>query len=122
MLARVTFDESHRPAWSTRPEVAEQMNPGNPQDAGYVKAAKALQSDGFEVAVHESGSLAGALAGSKVFVALHSSKDDFESTTKQGSPEFSPEEIDQLVDWVAAGGGLVLFAETEQLKYGTRPA
>ena len=118
MLARVTFDESHRPAWSTRPEVAEQMNPGNPQDAGYVKAAKALQRDGFEVAVHESGSLAGALAGSKVFVSLHSSKDDFESTTKHGSPEFSPEEIDQLVDWVAAGGGLVLFAETEQLKYG----
>ena len=118
MLARVTFDESHRPAWSTRPEVAEQMNPGNPQDAGYVKAAKALQTDGFDVAVHTEGSLAAALAGSKVFVALHSSKDDFEQTTKQGSPEFTPEEIDQLVDWVAAGGGLVLFAETEQLKYG----
>ena len=118
MLARVTFDESHRPAWSTRPEVAEQMNPGNPQDAGYVKAAKALQTDGFDVAVHTEGSLAAVLAGSKVFVALHSSKDDFEQTTKQGSPEFTPEEIDQLVDWVAAGGGLVLFAETEQLKYG----
>ena len=118
MLARVTFDESHRPAWSTRPEVAEQMNPGNPQDAGYVKAAKALQTDGFDVAVHTEGSLAAVLAGSKVFVALHSSKDDFEQTTKQGSPEFTSEEIDQLVDWVAAGGGLVLFAETEQLKYG----
>ena len=118
MLARVTFDESHRPAWSTRPEVAEQVNPANPEDAGYVKAANALRGDGFDVAVHTEGALAEALRGSKVFVALHSSKDEFESTTKHGDPEFTPAEIDQLVDWVAAGGGLVLFAETEQLKYG----
>ena len=118
MLARVTFDESHRPAWSTRPEVAELVNPGNPEDAGYVKAANALRSDGFDVAVHVNGALADALKDSKVFVALHSSKDEFESTTKNGDPEFTPAEIDQLVDWVAAGGGLVLFAETEQLKYG----
>ena len=118
MLARVTFDESHRPAWSTRPELAEQINPGNPEDAGYVKAATALQGDGFDVEVHTEGALAEALAGSKVFVALHSSKDEFESTTKHGDPQFTPTEIDQLVDWVAAGGGLVLFAETEQLKYG----
>jgi hypothetical protein len=118
MLARVTFDESHRPAWSTRPEVAEQINPGNPQDAGYVTAAKALQTDGFETVVHTQGNLAEALIGSKVFVALHSSKDDFESTTKNGEPKYTPAEIDQLVEWVAAGGGLILFAETEQLKYG----
>jgi hypothetical protein len=118
MLARVTFDESHRPAWSTRPEVAEQVNPANPEDAGYVKAANALRGDGFDVAVHTEGALAEALKGSKVFVALHSSKDEFESTTKHGDPQFTDTEIDQLVDWVAAGGGLVLFAETEQLKYG----
>ena len=122
MLARVTFDESHRPAWSTRPEVAEQINPGNPQDAGYVVAAQTLRTDGFEVAVHETGSLAESLAKSKVFVALHSSNDDFESTTKTGSPAYTPEEIDALVAWVAAGGGLVLFAETEQLKYGNSAA
>ena len=58
MLARVTFDESHRPAWSTRPEVAEQVNPANPEDAGYVKAANALRGDGFDVAVHTEGALA----------------------------------------------------------------
>ncbi len=122
MLARVTFDESHRPAWSTRPEVAEQINPGNPQDAGYVVAAQTLRTDGFEVAVHEAGSLADSLAKSKVFVALHSSNDDFESTTKTGNPAYTPEEIDALVAWVEAGGGLVLFAETEQLKYGNSAA
>ncbi len=122
MLARVTFDESHRPAWSTRPEVAEQINPANPADAGYTKAAQALNADGFEVAVHETGSIANALATSKVFVSLHASKDEFEATTGVGDPTYQPEEIDALVDWVAAGGGLVLFAETEQLKYGNSAA
>ncbi len=122
MLARVTFDESHRPAWSTRPEVAEQINPANPADAGYVKAAKALRDDGFDVAVHETGSIASVLSASKVFVSLHASKDEFEATTGVGDPSYSPEEIDALADWVEAGGGLVLFAETEQLKYGNSAA
>ena len=118
MLARVTFDESHRPAWSTRPEVAEAINPGNPLDAGYVAAANALKADGFEVAVHTAGSIESALSKSKVFVVLHSSKDDFESTTRVGSPSYSPQEIDSLVAFVENGGGLIVFAETEQLKYG----
>jgi len=118
MLARVTFDESHRPAWSTRPEIAEQINAGNPLDAGYVAAAKALKADGFDVAVHTDGSIESSLSTSKVFVALHSSKDEFESTTRVGSPNYSPEEIDALVTFVENGGGLIVFAETEQLKYG----
>lgn len=122
MLARVTFDESHRPAWSTRPEVAEQINPANPADAGYVKAAQALVADGFDVEVHETGAITTALADCKVFVSLHSSKDEFEATTHTGDPTYQPEEIDALVDWVAAGGGLVLFTETEQLKYGNSAA
>ncbi len=122
MLARVTFDESHRPAWSTRPEVAEQINPANPADAGYVTAANALTTDGFEVAVHTTATLAEALKDTKVFVALHSSKDEFESTSHVGDPKFTTQEIDDLVSWVSNGGGLVLFAETEQLKYGNSAA
>ena len=122
MLARVTFDESHRPAWSTRPEVAEQINPANPSDAGYVKAATALVTDGFDVDVHQTGSITNALSASKVFVSLHASNDEFEATTGVGNPSYQPEEIDALVAWVEAGGGLVLFAETEQLKYGNSAA
>ena len=122
MLARVTFDESHRPAWSTRPEVAEQINPANPSDAGYVKAATALVTDGFDVEVHQTGSITNALSASKVFVSLHASNDEFEATTGVGNPSYQPEEIDALVAWVEAGGGLVLFAETEQLKYGNSAA
>ena len=122
MLARVTFDESHRPAWSTRPEVAEQINPANPMDAGYVKAATALVTDGFDVDVHQTGSITNALSASKVFVSLHASNDEFEATTGVGNPSYQLEEIDALVAWVEAGGGLVLFAETEQLKYGNSAA
>ena len=36
-LARVLIDESHRQAWSTRPEVAAAMNPVNPADASYAR-------------------------------------------------------------------------------------
>ena len=122
MLGRVTFDESHRPAWSTRPDVATRINPANPKDAGYTVVAQANRSDGFDVAVHESGSLPQALSNSQVFVALHSSQDDFESTSGQGSPKYSEAEINALVDWVEAGGGLIIFAETEQLKYGNSAA
>ena len=42
-LARVLIDESHRQAWSTRPEVAAVMNPVNPADASYAAAAAAIE-------------------------------------------------------------------------------
>ena len=32
-VARVLIDESHRQAWTTRPEVALRMAPANPADA-----------------------------------------------------------------------------------------
>ena len=57
VLARVLFDESHRQAWSTRPEVAARMQPANPADCGLVEAAQTLRNAGFEVLVHETGPL-----------------------------------------------------------------
>ena len=56
-VARVLFDESHRQAWSTRPEVAARMQPANPADCGLMKAARTLRTAGFDVAVHASGPL-----------------------------------------------------------------
>ncbi|MFM6979842.1 MAG: DUF6421 family protein [Micrococcales bacterium] len=117
-LARVVFDEAHRQAWSTRPEVAQRINANNPADAGYVIAADELRTSGFEVAVHSSGPISQAnLNMSDVFVLLHCSDDAWEATTGEGSPKYEPDEIDALVDYVQHGGGLVLFGETEQLKY-----
>ena len=118
-IARIMFDESHRQAWSIRPEAAAQMNPANPADAGYVRAAGVLRTAGFEVAAHVAGQLtAAALVGVDVLVLPHCSVDEWESTTGIGSPIYTPAEIDTIASFVHAGGGLVILAETEQAKYG----
>ncbi len=122
-LARVIFDEAHRQAWSTRPEIAKSINPTNPNDAGYVTAATDLSDSGFTVGVHETGAITAAtLSDADVFVVLHGSDDAWESTTKTGDPKYSDAEIDALVDFVQAGGGLILFGETEAKKYGNSVA
>ena len=119
VIARVLFDESHRQAWSTRPEVAARMQPANPADCGLIEAARTLQTAGFDVAVHESVPLCpDVLARADVLVLPHCSSDDWETTTGHGSPEYSAAEITAIEAFVLAGGGLVILAETEQPKYG----
>lgn len=118
-LARVLFDESHRQAWSTRPLVAERMNPGNPADASFHEAAHSLATTGFKVSVHAVGPLDQiALGQADVLVLPHCSVDAFEATTGEGSPVYDAAEIAAIEEFVRTGGGLVLLAETEQDKYG----
>jgi hypothetical protein len=95
------------------------MNPVNPADAGYVHAATALVAAGFEVRVHDEGPVTAAvLADVDVLVIPHASTDDWEATTGRGSPWYDATELDAIESWVRSGGGLVVFAETEQRKYG----
>lgn len=118
-LARVLIDESHRQAWSTRPEVAAVMNPVNPADASYAAAAAAATRSGLEVTVHAEGALDDtALAGIDVLVLPHAADDAWEHTTGVGSPRLTADELDAIDRFVHAGGGLVILAETEQAKYG----
>ncbi len=118
-LARVLVDESHRQAWSTRPDVAARMNPVNPADASYAVAAEAAQRAGLEVAVHETGPIDdAALAEVDVLVIPHAADDAWEHTTGHGSPRLTADEISAIDRFVRSGGGLVLLAETEQAKYG----
>ena len=118
-LARVLIDESHRQAWSTRPEVAAVMNPVNPADASYAVAAGAAERAGLEVTVHAEGALDdAALAGVDVLVLPHAADDAWEHTTGVGSPRLTADELDAIDRFVHAGGGLVILAETEQAKYG----
>ena len=117
-LARVLVDESHRQAWSIRPDVAAVMSPANPADASYAEAAQSLRDAGFSVDVHTSGPLtAAALADVDVLVLPHCSDDAWEATVGVGSPIYDPSEISTIEDFVNAGGGLVILAETEQDKY-----
>lgn len=118
-LGVVLVDEAHRQAWSTRPEIAARMNPQAPADAGYVTAAETLRTAGYEVRAHEDGLLTPeALADVDVLVIPHCSDEEWETTTGVGSPIHCAEELAAIEDFVAAGGGLIVLAETEQKKYG----
>ncbi len=118
-LARVLIDESHRQAWSTRPEMAAVMNPVNPADASYADAANAAARAGLLVDVHVSGPIDdAALLGVDVLVLPHAADDAWEHTTGVGSPRLTADELDAIERHVLAGGGLVILAETEQVKYG----
>jgi hypothetical protein len=118
-VARVLIDESHRQAWSTRPEVAAAMNPVNPADASYAGAAAAAARSGLDVAVHADGAIDDdVLAGFDVLVLPHAADDSWEHTTGTGSPRLTAEELDAVERFVLGGGGLVILAETEQAKYG----
>jgi hypothetical protein len=122
-LARVLVDESHRQAWSTRPEVAARMNPVNPADASYARAADIARKSGLHVDVHAEGAIDdAALAGVDVLVFPHAADDAWEHTTQVGSPRLTADELDAVERFVLGGGGLVILAETEQLKYGNNIA
>ncbi|MEK9737918.1 MAG: hypothetical protein VW239_11400, partial [Candidatus Nanopelagicales bacterium] len=122
-LARVLVDESHRQAWSMRPEVAAAMSPANPADSSYVLAAERLRGAGFEVRAHTSGTLAAEiLADADVLVLPHCSTDEWESTVGSGDPMYADTEVAAIENFVRAGGGLVILAETEQAKYGNNLA
>jgi hypothetical protein len=117
--ARVLFDEAHSEAWTIRPELAREMQPTHPGDSSYALAAGALTSRDFEVAANSGDGLtAAALEGAAVLVIAHPSESKWEATTSDGSPRFTPEELDAVERFVHAGGGLVVLGETEQDKYG----
>ena len=81
-IARVLIDESHRQAWSTRPEIAARMNPVNPADASYALAAGALDALRTRgVRARRQGALDDtALADVDVLVIPHAADDAWEHT------------------------------------------
>ena len=118
-LARVLFDESHNSAWTIRPEVAQTINPQNPADSSYVAATQLGSSAGFDFTANPSTPLTQKmLAEYDIVVLPHGAEDSWDKTVKSGSPKFSTEEIDALVDFVETGGGLLILGETEFQKYG----
>ena len=120
--ARVLFDEAHSEAWTIRPELAREMQPAHPADSSMELAAASLGRSGFEVVPHTNGPLdheSSALDSADVLVIAHPSDPKWEATTGEGSPVFSPEEIEAITVWVERGGGLVVLAETEYDKYGS---
>ena len=119
-FTRVLFDESHRESWTIRRDVAAAMNPGNPADSGYLRAAELLRRGGHRIEPHVEGALdSTALADQDVLVLAHPANDRWERTTGIGSPVLGPAELDDIEAFVRGGGGLVVMAECEQDKYGS---
>src|SRR4051794_35648622 len=83
----VLFDETHREAWSIRPDAAAAMQPTHPQDASYVKAADLLRARRMDVV---AGGL-DRLDSAHVVVIAHPAEDRWERNTRIGSPVFSAE-------------------------------
>ncbi|GAA2044715.1 DUF6421 family protein [Catenulispora yoronensis] len=112
---RVLFDEAHSEAWTIDPGSALAMNPVNPADAGYTHAAELLRERGYAVEAHRAGLFtAETLAGADTVVIAHPADPVRERTTGLGSPVLTVAELDALQGYVAAGGGLVLLADSEQ--------
>jgi hypothetical protein len=116
---RVLFDEAHSEAWTLDPERARGLNPANPADAAYTRAAEVLTRRGFTVLANDDALHAAALADADVLVVAHPAAHRTERSSGLGSPVFAPDELDAIERFVRAGGGLVLLAECDQDVYGS---
>ncbi len=117
--ARILIDQSHNQAWAVDPAVAAEMNPANPADASYDAFARTARDAGFEVLTHSAGLLGAAeLTDVDILVVPHASTDEWEKTIGAGNPVLAQSELLAIEEFVAAGGSVLLLAETEQPKYG----
>ena len=118
-LARVLFDEFHSESWSVSAERAREMQPEDPANASYQNAADELARRDFIVRRNIDAPLsAETLAGADVLVFAHPCDPRWEHTTSRNPPAFSPEEMEAILEWVRAGGGLLVITEYEHDKYG----
>lgn len=118
-IAQVLFDESHSEAWTIRPEVARRIQPAHPADSSLARAADALARHDFAVSAHVDGPLTpDRLAAASVLVVAHPSDPKWEATVECATPLLDAAELDAIGDFVRAGGGLIVLAETEHDKYG----
>src|SRR4051794_29839454 len=118
-IATVLVDEAHAQAWTIRRDVARAIQPSHPEDSSYADAANTLRRRGFAVEPHASGPLTdAALERADVLVLPHASDPRWEKVVPGGSPQLSPAELDAVERFVARGGGLIVFGECEQDKYG----
>ncbi len=118
-LARVLFDEFHSESWSVSSARAREMQPEDPANASYQNAADTLAARDFQVARNiDSPLTAELLASAEVLVLLHPCDPRWERTTSLHSPALSAAEMQAVLAWVRAGGGLLVITEYEHDKYG----
>ncbi|MCE9609425.1 MAG: DUF6421 family protein [Chthoniobacter sp.] len=118
-IARVLFDESHSESWTVSAERATEMQPENPANSSYQRAAGLLAARDFTVARNLAEPLeAAALAGTDVLALLHPCDPRWERTTSRGALALAAGEVAAILAFVRAGGGLLVVTEYEHDKYG----
>ena len=118
-LARVLFDEFHSESWSVSAARAVAIQPEDPANASYQRAADELSRRDFLLQRNIDAPLsAAALTGIDVLVFVHPCDPRWERTTSQQPPALSADETRLVLDWVRAGGGLLVITEYEHDKYG----
>ena len=118
-IVRVLFDEFHSESWTVSAERAREMQPENPANSSYQRAADLLAARDFTVARNLAQPLeSAALAGAAVLALLHPCDPRWERTTSHGSPVLAAREIADILAFVRAGGGLLVVTEYEHDKYG----
>lgn len=118
-IARILFDEFHSESWTVCAERAREMQPENPPNSSYQRAAEMLAARDFTIARNLNGPLdAATLAGIDVLALLHPCDPRWERTSSGGSPALSRVEMDAILAFVRSGGGLLVVTEYEHDKYG----
>ena len=118
-LARVLFDEFHSESWSVSAARAAAIQPEDPANASYQNAADELARRDFVIHRNIDAPLsATTLAGADVLVFVHPCDPRWERTTSSQPPALSAEETRVVLEWVRAGGGLLIITEYEHDKYG----
>src|SRR5207248_1151115 len=96
-----------------------EMQPEYPHNSSYQIAADTLAASDFTVHRNiDKPLLRDVLKGADVLVLLHPCDPKWERTTSANSPRLSEPEIDDIREFVRAGGGLLVVSEYEHDKYG----
>lgn len=118
-LVNLLFDESHSESWSTSRDYANKINPKDPDNSGYSKAASALDTREFNIARNDKHPLtATILKDVDLLVLLHPTDDKWERTTVHKSPKLTAREINTIHSFIKDGGALLVITEYENDKYG----
>ncbi len=118
-LVRLLADEFHSESWSVSAERAREIAPENPANSSYAKAAALLTDRDFTVRRNIDAPISReVLDETDVLLIVHPCDPRWERTTSPQSPQLSAGEIAAILDWVRAGGGLLVITEYEHDKYG----
>lgn len=113
---RILFDEFHSESWSVSGTRAREMQPDRPGYSSYQMAADELAARDFVIRRNLDSPLTSIDAD--VLALVHPCDPKWERTTSSQSPKLSSAEIDAIVKFVSAGGGLIVITEYEHDKYG----